>query len=156
MNNLNIDVVILDIDEDTQDCDVFEQLLDETRVPIIFNDVSALTLNKPVALEQWYGKLLQKIAELTGKAEWESLDVNKAFSVMSHELSGRQVKNFYRNKVIPANTELAKNVWVLGSSLGGPEMLKQFLSALTDELPVAFVIAQHMGANFTTLLAEQL
>ena len=156
MDNIDVDVVLLDIDDETHDCDVFEQLLDEVKVPVIFNDVSALTLNKPVSLKKWYGKLLSKIAELTGNDEWEMLDINKAFSASAHEISGQSRETLYTKKVIPANTGLAKNVWVLGSSLGGPEMLKQFLAELTSELPVAFVLAQHMGANFTVLLAEQL
>ena len=156
MNNTDVDVVLLDIDEETHDSDVFEQLLDQTNVPIIFNDVSALTLNKPFALKKWYGNLLSKIAELTGNDEWLALDINKALSITAHETLEKPEKKEFIKKVIPANTGLAKNVWVLGSSLGGPDMLKQFLSSLPDNIPVAFVIAQHMGANFTTLLAEQL
>jgi chemotaxis response regulator CheB len=52
--------------------------------------------------------------------------------------------------------ELARHVWVLGASLGGPEAVKLFLAALPGDLPVAFVLAQHLGANFDGLLAQQL
>jgi chemosensory pili system protein ChpB (putative protein-glutamate methylesterase) len=45
---------------------------------------------------------------------------------------------------------------VLGSSLGGPQALKLFLSKLPDNLPVGLVIAQHIGKPFVPLLAEQL
>ncbi|MEW6353377.1 MAG: chemotaxis protein CheB [Pseudomonadota bacterium] len=50
----------------------------------------------------------------------------------------------------------AQRVWVLGASIGGPQALKAFLSAVTAELPVAFIVAQHIGAGFAELLAEQL
>jgi chemotaxis response regulator CheB len=52
--------------------------------------------------------------------------------------------------------ERAQRVWVLGASIGGPQAVKQFLNALPPHLPVAFVLVQHIGANFVGLLAEQL
>lgn len=52
--------------------------------------------------------------------------------------------------------EHAVNVWVLGSSIGGPESLKKFLSRIPAGLPVAFVVAQHLGDGFVSLMAEQL
>jgi len=48
------------------------------------------------------------------------------------------------------------NVWVLGASIGGPEAVKRFLSKVPAELPVAFVLAQHLGDGFVSLLAHQL
>lgn len=60
----------------------------------------------------------------------------------------------------PAITEkpegAAVNIWVLGASLGGPQAVRQFLAAVEDDLPVAFILAQHIGANHISLLAEQL
>jgi len=50
----------------------------------------------------------------------------------------------------------AINIWVLGASLGGPQAVRQFLAAIKPDLPVAFVLAQHIGANHISLLAEQL
>ncbi|HHC72689.1 MAG TPA: chemotaxis protein CheB [Thiotrichales bacterium] len=47
-------------------------------------------------------------------------------------------------------------VWVLGASIGGPQALKRFLSHLPADLPVAFILAQHIGAPFVTVLVEQL
>jgi chemosensory pili system protein ChpB (putative protein-glutamate methylesterase) len=53
-------------------------------------------------------------------------------------------------------TDRAERVWVLGASIGGPQAVKEFLAALPARLPVAFVLAQHISANFVDLLAEQL
>ncbi len=50
----------------------------------------------------------------------------------------------------------AENVWVLGASIGGPEAVKRFLARIPMELPVAFVLAQHLGEGFVSLLATQL
>ena len=52
--------------------------------------------------------------------------------------------------------DTAQVVWVLGASLGGPQALKEFLTYLSDQLPVGFVIAQHIGKPFVALLAQQL
>lgn len=50
----------------------------------------------------------------------------------------------------------ADRVWVLGASIGGPQAVKEFLSNLPPDLPIAFVLTQHIGAGFVPLLAEQL
>jgi len=51
---------------------------------------------------------------------------------------------------------LELNVWILGASIGGPESVKRFLTTLPADLPVAFVLAQHLGEGFEKLLAQQL
>jgi len=50
----------------------------------------------------------------------------------------------------------ARNVWVIGASIGGPQSVKRFLASIQTSLPVAFVLAQHIGSNFVSLLAKQL
>ena len=47
-------------------------------------------------------------------------------------------------------------VFVLGASIGGPEAVRDFLSALPARFPVLFVLAQHMGEEFLELMAAQL
>ena len=47
-------------------------------------------------------------------------------------------------------------VYVLGASIGGPEAVRSFLSKLKPSLPAAFVLAQHMGAEFLELMTSQL
>ncbi len=139
------DVLLLDVDEHMQDHALLERLLEESDVPIIFNDASGLTFNEPAVLAKWYGKLLGKIAEITGRLEWEELDVDLGWQP-APEPSGQ----------FDLRQQPAREVWVLGASLGGPDALKQFLGALPADLPVAFVIAQHMGDHFHSLLAGQL
>ncbi len=47
-------------------------------------------------------------------------------------------------------------VFVLGGSIGGPEAMKAFLARLPAQVPAAFIIAQHMGAEFLQMMASQL
>ncbi|OYV76010.1 MAG: hypothetical protein B7Z66_10430 [Chromatiales bacterium 21-64-14] len=56
----------------------------------------------------------------------------------------------------PADPERARRVWVLGASLGGPQAVRLFLSGLVGDLPIAFILAQHIGEGFDALLASQL
>ena len=47
-------------------------------------------------------------------------------------------------------------IFVLGASIGGPEAIRSFLGKLKPNLPAAFVLAQHMGAEFLELMTSQL
>ena len=147
MNKLDYiesDVLLFDVESiEDEHVEYLEQLLEQTKIPIIINDVSALTLNEPKVSSEWNHKLLQKIADITGRNSWdENLSDYKS-----------KINNISGNN---KNNELAKNVWVLGASLGGPDALKRFLSELPEDLPVTFIVAQHLGENFVSLLAEQL
>lgn len=138
------DVVLFDVEAiEDEHLDYLDQLLEQSRIPVIINDVSALTLNEPKASSKWNSNLLQKIADITGRSNWD-----ENFSEMKNIKSDTQLNN--------NQNRLAKNIWILGASLGGPDALKQFLSEIPKELPVAFIVAQHLGENFVSLLAEQL
>jgi len=57
---------------------------------------------------------------------------------------------------LPRTALGAERVWVLGASIGGPQALKEFLAELPAGLPMGFVLAQHIGSGFVSLLADQL
>ncbi len=48
------------------------------------------------------------------------------------------------------------DIIAVGSSTGGPPALQSILTAITEKLPVAMVISQHMPAGFTRAFAERL
>jgi two-component system chemotaxis response regulator CheB/chemosensory pili system protein ChpB (putative protein-glutamate methylesterase) len=49
-----------------------------------------------------------------------------------------------------------RRVFVLGASIGGPEAVREFLGELPRDYPALFLLAQHMGAEFVDLMAQQL
>lgn len=49
-----------------------------------------------------------------------------------------------------------RKVWVLGASIGGPEAVRDFLAHIPKDYPALFLLAQHMGAEFMDLMAQQL
>jgi len=147
------DVILLDMDEShdqhqDQQQDFLTGLLDKTSTPIIFDDITVLSLHESAAMGKWYSKLLSKISDATGKLEWDELDLDIGCSnlvqAVSTELDSTQ------------NKQLAENIWLLGASLGGPDAVKRFLAEIPADLPVAFILAQHLGENFVSRLAEQL
>ena len=146
LEKAHAEVLLLDLHDDIEhDDDLLHEVLDKVSIPIIFNDVTGLTLNEPAQNKKLHFSLIQKIAESTGLQGWQldEVDVEK-------------------NKIKPVKARISKeggiarNVWVLGASLGGPEAVKRFLKALPADIPAAFILAQHLGANFVSLLADQL
>jgi len=63
--------------------------------------------------------------------------------------------NGARTELQPSQQENYE-LWVLGASIGGPEALRVFLSALDPEVGMAFILVQHIGPAFIQLLAGQL
>lgn len=150
LEKANAAVVLLDLHDNVDhDEAILNELLDNVTIPIIFNDVTALTLNDPQHAAKSYYGLLRKIAESTGN---ESIDVTSLTTIDQSRVTGKA----FAERAVNDQNIIARSVWVLGASLGGPEMLKRFLSGLPADIPAAFVIAQHLGANFVQLLAAQL
>jgi len=142
------DIALLDIHHDSDEMGtLLEALLEQTDIPIVFNDVSGLTVNEAQVMEKWFDKLLKKIVLLTKPEINGESTVDRNYESLIAELPP---------VVINKKASMAQNVWVLGASLGGPEMVKRFLAVLPADLPVAFILAQHLGANFVALLARQL
>lgn len=147
LRNAHADVVLLDMHDDEHHEALIDELLEVIDIPILFNDVTALPVNEPNTMSKWYGKLMRKIAALTGRGIQDRSQFDRSYESLVAEIPPQLYKS---------QGDLARRVWVLGSSLGGPEALKRFLKKLPVDLPVAFVLVQHLGANFVSLLADQL
>jgi chemosensory pili system protein ChpB (putative protein-glutamate methylesterase) len=146
LEKTNAEVLLLDLhDDQIHDDELLHEVLDKVEIPIIFNDVTALIVNEPAKNPKWHVSLMRKIAESTGLEEFALAE--PPAPAYREKQTRLRAKSTHR---------LARNVWVLGASLGGPEALKRFLRALPADIPAAFIVAQHLGANFVSLLAEQL
>ena len=139
------DIVLFDVEViEDKHLEYLDKLLEQSTIPVIINDVSALALNEPKISSKWNKTLLQKITGITGRHfRDENISAIKTVKNKSSIVNNHQ-------------GTLAKNIWVLGASLGGPDALKLFLSDIPKDLPVTFIVAQHLGENVVSLLAEQL
>lgn len=60
------------------------------------------------------------------------------------------------DEALPGEAPAPREVWVLAASIGGPEALRGFLAEMMPDMPFCLVLAQHIGAEFIELLAQQL
>lgn len=158
--NANVaDVLLIDLDEELdEDEELLDELVDTAPVPILFNDSAATRQLSSVYDSSWGRKLANKLASLVDGTQ---MSVGNA----GHKIA-LETPEYVANKIPDApvavvsgkqpGSNVLKNVWVLAASIGGPQSLKRFISCIPGDLPVAFVIAQHIGTNFVSLLAEQL
>lgn len=129
-----VQVLLLDLERaDDDDLDLLDDLLDFCTVPMVFYD-GAGQLGSTV----WWQRFAVKI-----RAAVKAVPVSRSARA---------------DIVLDAEPERipGQRVWVLGASFGGPEALKRFLSALPERLPVALIIAQHIGSGFVEVLSAQL
>lgn len=161
-----IDVLLVNLDEETShDMERLEALIERSTVPILFNEGGV------PGGGGWGRKLIAKLASLVSRRDAQPVAteetpastvqevVTEPEPVVEAEPQPRSTQQRPALRVVgPADERPApaQTVWVLGASLGGPQALKLFLSHLPDTLPIAFVVAQHIGKPFVPLLAEQL
>ncbi len=157
----DIDVLLVNLDQDTNyELERLEALIERSAVPILFNE-GGITSGSG-----WSRKLFAKLASLAQSQTTPVKDarlqqVEMVAETLPVETLGHARAGVARPALRVINKDndsegAAETVWVLGSSLGGPQALKLFLSKLPENLPVGFVIAQHIGKPFVPLLAEQL
>lgn len=139
------DVILLDIN-DNYDEDVFELLLERVDVPVLFHEYDFIVNRYDNGKAQISEYRLKHLVEKISMLRPTPADVFQQTedSLVCKDPVGE----------IEVISDL--NVWILGASIGGPESVKRFLSLLPADLPVAFVLAQHLGKDFEKLLAQQL
>lgn len=98
-------------------------------------------------------ELLEKVREVTSA---------NLSNVMAHGNAVSQLKRVptttrqSRQGLVSDEVAQSYRMVVIGSSTGGPPALQNIFSAITDEIPVAFAVAQHMPSGFTRAFAERL
>ncbi|HKL24978.1 MAG TPA: chemotaxis response regulator protein-glutamate methylesterase [Desulfuromonadales bacterium] len=112
--------------------------------------VSKPTARVSPALMDIRDELIEKVREVTGA------NLNNVIARSSGGESARS-RGVPTPKVRPADMAGCDfPVVAIASSTGGPPALQTIFSAIQDEIPLAFVVAQHMPANFTRAFAERL
>lgn len=147
------DVLLVDLSEATDyEVSLIDTLLEFDSLPILFNDSSpAGSGTNP----QWAKKLARKLTDMALHHKPKPLLETTAVATapVDYHVSESQAHD---SDISEQPESAAINIWVLGASLGGPQAVRQFLVAVDPDLPVAFILAQHIGANHISLLAEQL
>lgn len=145
-----VDVLLIDLGEEVEaEIEAVDALLETTALPIMFNDSSP---KGGSADALWAKKLARKLAAMARQAQVKTTPPAKVVEAVVEA----KAKVEKPAALAPQPECAAENIWVLGASLGGPQAVRQFLGAIEADLPVGFILAQHIGANHISLLAEQL
>lgn len=152
------DVLLIDLDESFErELTSLDVLIEQSSLPILFNDGDVSYLDEDTKADDWGRKLVSKLAALVSSAPGpRRIPPQTPAAPPVHEPAERPPPLRVVATREQYGVERAQRVFVLGASIGGPQAVKQFLNALPPHLPVAFVLVQHIGANFVGLLAEQL
>lgn len=141
-----IDLWILDLSDEGLWQHTLDYLLEHTDAPILFSDgLGPVPSDK--RYPRWERRLLTKILAFIGPPPQQETLADLPVDV---------------DPVAPppkppeTTTRPPPFLWVLGASLGGPAAVKQFLDALPADVPIAFVVAQHIDPRFLNTLAAVL
>lgn len=130
-------VELHDMESDLIDC-LYEQI----DVPILIGD-GVPAASEAEALLAWRKRLMEKLRGLP-------FDLSQLSSVET------KVNPYIQQAREQAALADCKHVWVLAASMGGPDAVKEFLDALPENLPIAFVYAQHIDDDYDDLLVQVL
>ncbi|MBI3774819.1 MAG: chemotaxis protein CheB [Gammaproteobacteria bacterium] len=164
VNAVRADVILVDLDESAdQVLDILQNLLENAQLPIVFNDSATTELSLNVANPEWGRRLTVKLWSITRRRRPPPKAVAapaikvpaKPVAPQTKATPSKLPREVSAEDAMAANGPL-HNLWVLGASLGGPLAVREFLSKLPGDLPIAFVLVQHIGASHLDLLAEQL
>lgn len=115
--------------------DVFDVLSEWSDSPIFLADDMPSVVDD-FAYQQWRQRLETKLSKTISEVAIES---------------GKQ-----QAPAVLTAAEKAKDIWVIAASLGGPEAVKEFLSHIDADLPIAFIYAQHIEESFAQYLPDVL
>ncbi len=151
----DIDLLIVEV-EGEDHCSVFiDQLLESLDCPILFG-LDHAPKKHSKEFPRWQRRLHGKLREHLGDID-KIEDIGESLSQLENMDSIQPTRLSASLPVSPADhAGDVKEVWILAASLGGPEAVKTFLDLLPAGLPVAFIYAQHIDANFSEVLAKVL
>jgi chemosensory pili system protein ChpB (putative protein-glutamate methylesterase) len=159
------DVLVLDLDDEQDyELDFLDEIL-ASPVPILFNDSAWSRAHVGDHSSFWARSFVEKISSLAQQSvvedKAEAAEPGPVISDAVVEADVIEAESEQEPDSEPAakpvsSDAAARQVWVLGASIGGPQSVKRFMSALPGNLPVAFILAQHIGKGFEEMLAKQL
>jgi len=142
------EALLIDMDDDACfDGELLEFILGQEVLPLLINDSAATRMDAGMVAGDWGRRLARKLAAIIAGTRAQS----SVSRLVPQPVVAPVIVQ--RHSALPT---AAVHVWVLGASIGGPHASKQFLAALAPGLPLAFILAQHIGTNFIALLARQL
>ena len=149
-----IDCWILELEKEDDLADLIDSLIDSTDAGLLFGLGKSPDRHSD-EYPRWERRLFSKLEEEVGTIE--VLDSEASLDELN--LDSAQPKGpLPLPSILSRTTENpdVERIWILAASLGGPAAVKDFLDQLPLGLPVSFIYAQHIDANFSTVLSKVL
>lgn len=143
-----LDVILIDLVEEP-DVLSLEDLIETAPAPILFSESSMSTGRA------WGEKLVHKLQALAQRGLARD-HVSLASAPVEPAPPARPTLKVVIDEEATRQSQGATSICVLGASIGGPDAVKKFLATLPGEMPIAFLLAQHIGSGFDHRLATQL
>jgi len=146
-------------DEDQWE-DLLDGLLEDTGTPVLFGSTDVPPPSSTDFM-RWKRTLLEKLSKQIGPpgsiqqiaTSLPLRDIENPNQTPSNSTPGPKTETIEN---LAACNDKVNRVWVLGASLGGPTAVKEFLDALPEGLPIAFILAQHIDKGFQKVLTQVL
>lgn len=147
INGDKADVWLVDIEDEDKWSDFIVHLFESSTAPILLGEGNAPSVSS-LQFQRWERKIYAKLKDIVGQPMPEDETTSSLVSAAVEPVP------VAADELAEEEGEPASNVWVLGASLGGPAAVKEFLDALPADLPMAFVIAQHIDPGFQDTLSK--
>lgn len=150
-----ISMWVVDLQMEDQWSDFLDELLELESASIIIGDGIAPSRNSQ-DFPNWKKRLINKLKDTqaptgNGKAV-PVFDLSKLQELAKPQEDTIELPSVFHY----ANPTQVDHVWVIGSSLGGPEPVKAFFDALPAGLPAAFIYAQHIDEGCLDTLVSSI
>ncbi len=149
---------ILELENEDAWPDFIDTLIARSEAPILFG-LGTAPERHGEEYPRWERRLFAKLTEEVGSVEM--LDSAESLQSLVQPKAHQPLplpESIRRNTLAESgqSQQPVERIWVLAASLGGPAAVKEFLDELPRGLPVAFIYAQHIDANFSSVLARVL
>ena len=148
----SIDLWWVEIEDEDKWADFVSLIYEKASCPILIGDGYSPPSTSP-KYPRWERRIYTKIVDIVGKPVMPEEPVTLA-SFVNKSTSHTPLTLPPELHEVKHDGVAAKNIWVIGASLGGPAAVKEFIDALPEGLPVAFIIAQHIDVGFQQVLAQ--
>jgi len=155
-DEITASLAIVEMPDESDHADLLDKLLSRDDCTVLFGPGAAPSPGNQEYV-RWERRLFDKLESQCGRLE--ELDNEASLEVLDDQSKAEPEQVTIPMppwlEPVPEGTP-AKSVWVLGASLGGPAAVKSFLDHLPAGLPVGFLYAQHIDAQFCAVLGRVL